>query len=59
MDNLDEISRQVIYMKYVRGMSYKDIGLLLDMKVKTVEVRLARAKKKIRDIIKAGDDDNE
>jgi RNA polymerase sigma-70 factor (ECF subfamily) len=57
LNEVDEISRQVLYMKYIMGMSYKAIGEKLNMTVKNVEVRIARAKKKVRDRINEGDSD--
>ncbi len=55
LNRLDEISRQVLYLKYVQGLSYREIGLTLNMAEKTVEVRIARAKKKVRNMINERD----
>lgn len=49
LDMLDDLSRQILLMKYVQELSYKEIAAALGMKEKTVEVRIARAKKKIRE----------
>lgn len=51
MANIDEISRQVLIMKYVLGMSYKEIGEKLNMTPKHVDTRIQRAKEKIRKLI--------
>lgn len=51
MANIDEISRQVLIMKYVLGMSYKEIGEKLNMTPKHVDTRIQRAKEKVRKLI--------
>lgn len=51
MEKIDEISRQVLIMKYVLGMSYKEIGEKLNMTPKHVDTRIQRAKEKIRKLI--------
>lgn len=48
MLDIDEISRQVLIMKYVLGMSYKEIGEKLNMTQKHVDTRILRAKEKVR-----------
>lgn len=48
MERIDEISRQVLIMKYVLGMSYKEIGERLNMTPKHVDTRILRAKEKVR-----------
>ncbi|NLM59808.1 MAG: RNA polymerase sigma factor [Clostridium sp.] len=48
LSNIDEISRQVLIMKYVLGMSYKEIGDKLNMTTKHVDTRILRAKEKVR-----------
>ena len=58
LDQLDGISRQILYMKYILGMTYKEIGASLDMKEKTVEVRIARAKAKLREKMREGGEPN-
>lgn len=56
IEQIDETSKQILYMRYLHNMSYKEIGENLNMAIKTVEVRIARAKKKVRDLIrKEGD----
>lgn len=48
LESIDEISRQVLIMKYVLGMSYKEIGEKLNMTPKHVDTRIQRAKDKVR-----------
>lgn len=60
MLDIDEISRQVLIMKYVLGMSYKEIGERLNMTPKHVDTRILRAKEKVRKLveIEVSKDDN-
>jgi len=51
ISELDEISRQVLQMKYVLGMSYKEIGEELGMTPKHVDTRIMRAKEKVRKLM--------
>ncbi len=51
LENIDEISRQVLIMKYALGMSYKEIGEKLNMTPKHVDTRLLRAKEKVRKLV--------
>jgi RNA polymerase sigma-70 factor, ECF subfamily len=48
---LDETSRLVLLMKYVQGLSYKEIGNVLGMTTKHVDTRIMRAKQKVRKLI--------
>ncbi|MDO5028639.1 MAG: sigma-70 family RNA polymerase sigma factor [Bacillota bacterium] len=48
LEKLDQISYQILLFRYRDKMSYKEIGQILNMEIKTVEVRLYRAKEKIR-----------
>ena len=48
---LDETSRLVLLMKYVQGLSYKEIGKALGMTAKHVDTRIMRAKQKVRKLI--------
>lgn len=54
MGSIDEISRQVLIMKYIQSMSYKEIGEELGMTAKHVDTRIMRAKEKIRKLIGKG-----
>lgn len=51
MKSIDEISSQVLIMKYVLGMSYKEIGERLNMTPKHVDTRIQRAKEKMRKLL--------
>lgn len=51
MKSIDEISRQVLIMKYVLGISYKEIGEKLSMTPKHVNMRIYRAKEKVRKLV--------
>jgi RNA polymerase sigma-70 factor (ECF subfamily) len=60
LNELDEISRTVLQMKYLQGKSYKEIGDALGMTTKNVDVRLTRAKDKVRQFIRQeGETENE
>ncbi len=54
MGSIDEISRQVLIMKYIQSMSYKEIGEELGMTAKHVDTRIMRAKEKVRKLIGKG-----
>jgi len=51
---LDESSRLVLEMKYVLGMSYKEIGDELGMTAKHVDTKIMRAKAKVRKLMAEG-----
>lgn len=55
MNSIDEISRQVLIMKYVQSMSYKEIGEELGMTPKHVDTRVMRAKEKVRKLMEKGE----
>ncbi|WP_312810198.1 RNA polymerase sigma factor [Sedimentibacter sp.] len=48
---IDEISKQVLLMKYILNMSYKEIGEELGMTSKHVDTRIMRAKEKVRKLV--------
>ena len=48
MNSIDEISKQVLIMKYIQNMSYEEIGEVLGMTPKHVDTRIMRAKEKVR-----------
>jgi len=48
LNAIDEISHQVLIMKYFFEMSYKEIGEKLNMTAKHVDTRIMRAKEKVR-----------
>ena len=51
MDSIDEISKQVLLMKYIQSMSYKEIGGELGITPKHVDTRIMRAKEKVRKLM--------
>jgi RNA polymerase sigma-70 factor (ECF subfamily) len=51
MNTIDEISKQVLVMKYLLNMSYKEIGEELGMTPKHVDTRIMRAKAKVRKLM--------
>jgi len=51
MNSIDEISKQVLIMKYILNMSYKEIGEELGMSPKHVDTRIMRAKEKVRKLM--------
>lgn len=48
VETLDEKSRKILMLRFVTNLSYREIAAVMDMREKTVEVRITRAKKKIR-----------
>lgn len=52
INSIDEISRQVLIMKYILSMSYKEIAEELGMTPKYVDTRIMRAKEKVRRLMK-------
>lgn len=48
LNSIDEISKQVLLMKYILNMSYKEIGEELGITSKHVATRIMRAKDKVR-----------
>lgn len=51
MNSIDEISKQVLIMKYMLDLSYKEIGEELSMTAKHVDTRIMRAKEKVRKLL--------
>ena len=51
LNSIDEISKQVLIMKYILNMSYKEIGEELGMTLKHVDTRIMRAKDKVRKLM--------
>lgn len=52
LKTLDQTSYQILIFRYKDKMTYREIGNLLNMQTKTVEMRLYRAKEKIRNKMK-------
>jgi RNA polymerase sigma-70 factor (ECF subfamily) len=59
MSSIDEISKQVLIMKYAFGMSYKEIGEMLNMTPKHVDTRIFRAKEKVRRLVENENSEND
>ncbi|MCL2320992.1 MAG: sigma-70 family RNA polymerase sigma factor [Oscillospiraceae bacterium] len=59
LNSIDEISQQVLILKYCYSMSYKEIGKQLGMTEKHVDTRIMRAKEKVRKLAQIGVKKNE
>lgn len=51
INSLDERAKTLIVMRDINGLSYREIGQLMDLTEGTVKSSLNRARKKLRDII--------
>ena len=51
MASIDEISRQLLVMKYSLDMSYKEIGERLNIPSESIGIRISRAKEKVRKLV--------
>lgn len=58
LSRIDEISRQVLIMKYALDMSYKEISERLNIPSDNIGVRIHRAKEKVRKLIEIEDGHN-
>ena len=56
LDGLDERYRSVVMLLYYQKMSYEQIATVLRLPVKTVETRLYRARKMLRDSLESGEE---
>jgi RNA polymerase sigma-70 factor (ECF subfamily) len=56
LDQLDEIHKEIILLKYLQGYSQKEIALILKLPVGTVKSRLYRGLIMLRKIIEGGED---
>jgi len=52
--SLDETNRVILEMKYLLGMTYKEIGEEMGITAKHVDIKIMRAKEKVRKLMKAG-----
>ena len=50
--NLKKEYRNILNLRYFEGMSYKEMGVVLDQPVNTIKVKLFRAKKMLASSIK-------
>lgn len=57
MGRLPEVFAQALELKYYYGFGNREIARLMDVSVKTVEMRLYRAKKKLRELLEGEFDD--
>lgn len=51
LGELDELSKQILYLKYLFGYSYKEISQTVNVSEKNAEMRVHRAKSKLREMI--------
>lgn len=56
---IDPEAKQILLMKYLEKMSYKEISKILNIEVRTAQTKAFRAKKKLRKILEAGEEENE
>lgn len=56
---IDPEAKQILLMKYLENMSYKEISKILNIEVRTAQTKAFRAKKKLRKILEAGEEENE
>lgn len=54
LDGLDERYRSVVELAGIQGLSYAEVGRVLALPIKTVETRLYRARKSLRERLSAG-----
>ncbi len=47
LDQLDELSREIVVLREVEGLSYDDIAEALDVPIPTVKTRLLRARRQL------------
>ena len=52
VQSLDEDYRAVVALRFTEGLSYREIAGVLDVPVSTIETRLHRAKKRLRELLK-------
>jgi RNA polymerase sigma-70 factor (ECF subfamily) len=54
LDGLDDLYRSVVELSCIQGLSYAEVGAALGLPVKTVETRLYRARKLLREQLSSG-----
>ena len=59
LDSLDELSRSIVILREVEGMSYSEIATTLEVGVPTVKTRLLRARRKLSDALEDEEADDE
>jgi RNA polymerase sigma-70 factor (ECF subfamily) len=55
LDGLDELSRSILVLRDVQGLSYQDIAEALDIPVPTVKTRLLRARRELQRLVQVGE----
>ena len=55
MDQLEEIHKEVVILKYIQGFSQKEIAQMLELPLGTVKSRLYRGLRTLRKIIEGGE----
>ncbi|MDO5028190.1 MAG: sigma-70 family RNA polymerase sigma factor [Bacillota bacterium] len=53
--SLDQLSRQVLIMKYLENMSYKEIADILNIQIRTAQMRAYRARQRLKEILEEGE----
>jgi RNA polymerase sigma-70 factor (ECF subfamily) len=54
LDGLDDRYRSVVELACIQGLSYAEVGAALGLPLKTVETRLYRARKLLRERLSSG-----
>jgi RNA polymerase sigma-70 factor (ECF subfamily) len=54
LDGLDDLYRSVVELACIQGLSYAEVGAALGLPVKTVETRLYRARRLLRELLSSG-----
>ena len=54
LDDMDELSRSVVVLREVEGLSYAEIANTLDVPISTVKTRLLRARQALQNVLEAG-----
>ena len=54
LDDLEEKYRVVVVLHYYQKLPYEQIAVVLDVPLKTVETRLYRARRKLRECLEKG-----
>jgi RNA polymerase sigma-70 factor (ECF subfamily) len=55
LDSLDELSRSILVLRDVEGMTYQQIATTLDIPIPTVKTRLLRARRELQRLAQVGD----
>ncbi len=52
--NLDETSRSIVVLRDIEGLTYQQIGEVLDLPLPTIKTRLLRARRELQRVIREG-----